>query len=178
MISELIGYIDPNKSERQLTFKNSDEIFYVMRCKLRGIELDILISSYVYNGDKGCVKITGSYCTVTSKDSEDKTIHIPYIYAQDITSVPEDTPLTNEVKFKFRLTKVHKYLVTCNGLELLFAYGTVVNSFGNIEVYKVCLKGALARRYKNSAKGTEFTASAFLKGYGKGVEFLINEILE
>ena len=177
MVSTLIGYIEPDQQKRTVQFENNDEGFIVLRCDFKGIQMDLLVSEYIYSDNTGYVQIEGSYCTIAGVDDTGKKVHMPCIYAQNITSLSEKAELTNEVKFRFRLTKVHKYLVTQNGLEILFAYGTIINSFGSIEVCKICLKGALARQYKNSTRGTEFTATAFLKAYGKGVEFLINTVL-
>lgn len=178
MISSLVGYIDPEQDKRVLQMQGADEKFYALRCKFKEIVMDVLISEYVYDESMhGLVTVTGSYYTIQDSDDDGKKVYIPCIYASNITSLTDEAELTNEVTFKFRLSKVYKYLVTRAGLEILFVYGTVVNSFGGLEVCKVCLKGAMARRYKNSTKGTEFTAKAYMKPYGKGVEFLVHEII-
>jgi len=179
MTSELIGYIPEDAEVREILMnENSDEIFYMFKANFRGIDMDVSISSYTYDGAKGTVKIIGSYCTMKCTDDDGKTVHVPYIYAVDISEVDDDTPLTNKVSFNIRITKTYKYLITEQGLELLFLFGTVLNVFNGIEVYKICLKGANARKYKNCAKGTSFTATAYLKSYGKGIEFIVDEILD
>ena len=178
MTSELIGYIEPNVNVRPIKINGTDEIFHILRCTFRGIDMDVVISSYVYTGVTGTVKITGSYATQKSADETGKIVHVPFIFAQSLESVPDDTPLTNKVRFELRVTKRYKFLVTDQGMEVLFLYGTVINAFNKIEVYKICLKRAYARKYSNCKKGTTITATAYIKSYGRGIEFSVDEVIE
>lgn len=178
MTSEMIGYIAEDAEIVEVRFEGDDELFYLIPTAFRGLDMNVMISSYIYDGTKGTVRITGGYCTTKDYDSDGKVVHSPYIFAKDLVACEDqDTPLTNEVQFKFRVTKVYKYLLTEQGLEVLFLYGTVMNVFNTLEVYKICLKGAHARKYKNCTKGTTFTAKAYIKPYRRGIEFIVHDIV-
>ena len=181
MVSELIGYIKPTSPTKtiNLNVDSEDEQFIVLDSVFRGLEMQVVVSAYVYDPSiTGTVKIIGSYCTIQDYTPDGNLVHVPFIIAKQIEKVPDETELTNKVVFTLKVTKVSNFLVTKNGLEILFLYGTVLNAFRGLEVYKVCLKGKFARKYRYCKKGEMITASAYMKAYGQGIEFTVDTIFE
>lgn len=166
--SKLVGEVT-NGTPRDYLILNGEH-FYAIEVQFLDAPIDVLVSEYVKQDVySGKVEVTGYLASTPSKEGHPTF----YFLANSIESVPEDTPITNKVGFKYKVTKVSKFKANSRGIDLLPLVVADYTPHQTTSVIYMCLRGALARKHKDRGANYYISGEGYLKKYRDIYEIIV-----
>lgn len=157
-ISTLIGEVV--EGEPIFSHEYEDESFYKISVKFRDAVIDVVFSEYILQGKfTGKVQVVGYLASNVVKDGKPEF----YIYANSIESVDLDTPITNEITFSYKVTRVGDFKVSTRGVDILPLVASDYTPFHTTSVLYLCVRDKGARKLKDKQKGYYISGTGYLK---------------
>lgn len=153
-----------------------DEKFYTINVKFRDAIIDVMLSQYLREDLplKGKVKVTGFLASIPAR----KDVPYFYFYANLIERVDVDTPITNDVKFNYKVTHTSKFKTNNRGVDMLPLVASDYNPLHQTSVLYLCARDVNARMLKDRPMNYFITGSGYLKQYRDIYEILIHTVEE
>ena len=168
--STLIGTVVDGTPKLNRTVHN--ERFYSIEVEILGATIPVLISEYILKEQYSeTVQIKGCLMSDYKKGVLPKF----YIYANDITNVDADTPLTNEVQFSGKVTKNKGFTTNTRCRSILPLTLSDRSPIGGISVLYVCIRDKAARELKDRDIGYTIQGTGYLKKYRDVYEILVTD---
>lgn len=172
-ISELIGEVVDGKPK--FSHVTEEEKFYKIRVQFLDAEIDVVFSEYIMDDvtefrDK--IKVTGYLASTPVKNSNPEF----FFFGNRIESVDIDTPITNELNFSYRVTKVGEFKQNQRCMDILPLVASDYTALHTTSVLYLCARGKVARKLKGKTKGYYVNGRGYLKQYRDIYEILIVEL--
>lgn len=172
-VSKLIGEVV--NGEPKFHHEHDGESFYTIDVQFLDARIDVMFSEYILQGQySGKVQVTGYLASTVVKNEKPQF----FFYANLIESVDIDTPLTNELNFTYKVTKVSDFKVNRHGVDILPLVASDYTALHTTSVLYLCVRGKGARRLKNKEKGYYISAKGYLKQYRDIYEVIILDLPE
>lgn len=170
-ISKLIGEVVDGQPRDFVSINN--EMFKAITVQFLDAQIDVVISEYVaVQQYSGKIEVTGYLASNVQKG----TVPMFFVFANDIVSVPEDTPVTNKVQFKYKVTKVSKFKSNSRGVDLLPLVAADYTAHQTTSVIYLCVRGLNARKLKDKKPGYYLTGEGYLKQYRDIYEIITTDV--
>ena len=172
-ISTLIGEVTDGKPK--FHSEVDGEKFYTIEVQFLDAKINVMFSQYLLQ-DEFCdkVKVTGFLASTPRKgDNPDF-----YFYGNKIENVDIDTPITNELNFSYRITKVGEFKQNQRCTDILPLVASDYTALHTTSVLYLCARGKVARKLKGKEKGYYVNGRGYLKQYRDIYEVLIIELDE
>lgn len=170
-VSKLVGEVV--NGEPKFHHEHDEEEFYVITVQFLDAQIDVMFSEYLLQGQfSGKVEVTGYLASTVAKGSKPQF----FFYANLIESVDIDTPITNELNFTYKVTKVGDFKVNQHGVDILPLVASDYTALHTTSVLYLCVRGKGARKLKNKDKGYYINGKGYLKQYRDIYEVIILEI--
>ena len=169
--SVLVGTVVDGTPKLNRTVHN--EKFYTIDVEFKGTVIPVLISEYsLQEAYSDTIQVTG--CVM----SDFKKGELPrfYFYANDITNVDADTPVTNEINFCGKVTKNRGFTTNSRCRDILALTLSDTSPVGGVSVLYVCIRDTSARELKDHSVPYEVEGKGYLKPYRDVYEILVTEI--
>lgn len=151
----------------------SGELFKAITVQLLDARIDVVISEFVAEEQySGKIEITGYLASNAQKGSSP----IFFLFANEIQNVPDDTPITNKVQFRYKVTKVSKFKSNSRGVDLLPLVAADYTAHQTTSVIYLCIRGINARKLKDKKPGYHITGEGYLKQYRDIYEIITTDI--
>ena len=173
-ISTLIGEVVDGVPKLHHT-DSDGEHYYTIKVQFLDATIDVLFSEFVKKDSfEDKISVTGYLA------SEPRRGDKPYFYffGSKIESVDIDTPITNEINFTCKVTKVGDFKVNRFGVEVLPLIGSDYTVRHTTSVLYLCVRDKDARRLYNREKGYYLTGKGYLKQYRDIYEIRVNELVD
>ena len=168
VVSKLIGEVIDGTPRDYLILNG--EHFLAIEVMFLDAPIDVLVSEYVKQESySGKVEVTGYLASTPSKEGHPTF----YFMANSIENVPDDTPISNTVNFKYKVTKVSKFKANSRGIDLLPLVVADYTAHQTTSVIYMCLRGALARKHKDKPAGYYISGEGYLKHYRDIYEIIV-----
>lgn len=170
-ISKLIGeVIDGTPVD---FVKINGELFKAIDVQILDARINVVISEFVALEEySGKIEITGYLASNVQKGS----VPTFFLFANEIVSVPDDTPITNKVQFKYKVTKVSKFKSNSRGVDLLPLIAADYTAHQTTSVIYLCVRGINARKLKDRKPGYHITGEGYLKQYRDIYEIITTDV--
>ena len=170
-VSKLVGEV--LDGEPKFHHEHDDESFYTIVVQFLDAEIPVMFSEYILQGQfSGKIEVTGYLASEVVKGNKPKF----FFYANLIESVDIDTPITNELNFTYKVTKVGEFKVNQRGVDILPLVASDYTALHTTSVLYLCIRGKGARKLKSKEKGYYINGKGYLKQYRDIYEVIILEI--
>lgn len=170
-ISTLIGEVLDGKPK--FDHEVNGEKFYTISVQFLDAVIDVMFSEYILEEqftDK--IQVTGYLASIPRKGENPRF----FFYGNKIESVDIDTPITNELNFSYRVTKVGKFKQNQRCMDILPLVAADYTALRKTSVLYLCARGQVARKLKGKEKGYYLNGKGYLKQYRDIYEVLIVEL--
>ena len=151
------------------------EKFYTIKVKFRTCEIKVLISEHTMLEEYGgVISVTGYLATFKVKEENRKYEYV--FVGTKIEQAELDSPLTNQISFNYKVTRVEKLDVNGYGVEVLTLYASFYTPFKTTSIVKLCAKSQAARVLNNREPGFYISGQGYLKSYKDTYEIIITDI--
>lgn len=172
-LSTLIGEVIDGTPKLHHT--TDGENFYTISVRFLDATIDVLFSEFIKQDSyEDKISVTGYLASEPRRGAKPYF----YFYGSKIESVAIDTPITNEIEFTCKVTKVGDFKVNKRAVEVLPLIASDYTTNHTTSVLYLCVRGRDARRLYNREKGYYLSGRGYLKQYRDVYEVRVVEIYE